>query len=163
MNERSSIREYPNLSKLLDKYGDIIISLYRQELLKKRVDDTGALGNSLDFIISSGEEEYNVELRLLDYWKYVEYGRESGSYPPINAIKNWIQTKPILPRVYNGKLPTTDQLTFLISRKIKDKGIKGKHILSDSLEILDTNYKELLEEAITKDLKQQVDNLFKKI
>jgi hypothetical protein len=46
---------------------------------------------------------------LPEYWKYVEDGRKSGKYPPLETIKKWIEVKPVLPRpLANGKLPTTN-------------------------------------------------------
>lgn len=74
-----------------------------------------------------------IYFNLEDYWKYVEYGRKSGKYPPINKIKEWIRIKPIVPRAINGKVPTTNQLAFLISRKIANEGIEAKNYLENTL------------------------------
>lgn len=153
--------DFPNLNNLLNQWGELIISLYRQELVQTKAEDTGALGNSLNYIVETQDGVKQVSLRLLDYWKYVEEGRKAGKFPPINNIKNWIRTKPILPRPYNGKLPAIDQLAYLIGRKIQVEGIQGKYPLSKSLQDIENNYMELLYEAITKDLEQQVDNIFK--
>lgn len=153
--------DFPNLNNLLNQWGELIISLYRQELVQSKAEDTGALGNSLNYIVETQDGVKQVSLRLLDYWKYVEEGRKAGKFPPLNNIKNWIRTKPILPRPYNGKLPTIDQLAYLIGRKIQVEGTQGKYPLSKSLQYIENNYMELLYDAITKDLEQQVDNIFK--
>lgn len=148
---------FSNLSELLRKWGDLIISLYRQELVKTRSDDTGALGNSLNYIVETQDGDYEVNFSLLDYWEYVEEGRAAGKFPPLSDIKSWIKTKPVIPRPYNGKLPTVDQLAYLIGRKIHLQGTQGKHPLANTIEYIENNYMELLDDAITKDLQGQVD------
>lgn len=76
-----------------------------------------------------------VILSLPPQWKYVEYGRRPGKYPPPNAIREWIKVKPVLPRPFNnGKLPTENQLVYLISRKIATKGIPASNILSNTID-----------------------------
>lgn len=75
-----------------------------------------------------------VDISLQDYWKYVEYGRRPGNFPPVDKIREWIKVKPVLPQpMANGKLPTEQQLSYLISRSIAEKGIKPRPILQDTL------------------------------
>ena len=80
--------KFPNLEALLEKYGDVIISLYRQQLLQSNTDATGALGNDLNYIVETQDGDYELSLDLLDYWKYVEDGRAAGKYPPLNSIRS---------------------------------------------------------------------------
>lgn len=89
----------------------------------------------------------------------MEEGRSPGKFPPIREIKSWIRTKPVLPRPYGGKLPSTDQLAYLVARKIHLQGTQGKRILEESLDELSAVA--LLDDAITKDLETQVNNVFK--
>lgn len=50
-------------------------------------------------------------------------GRNKGRRPPTDAIKAWITKKNIIPRQgKNGKIPTTNQLAFLIARSIGENG-----------------------------------------
>lgn len=152
---------FDNLQAVLNQYGEQLISLYRQKLLQTNTDATGILGNTLNYIVETNEGLFELSLRIQDYWKYVEEGRGPGKYPPINDIKNWIRVKPVTPTIYNGKLPTIDQLAYLIARKIHLRGTRGKYLLQASLDELSVF--DLLDEAITKDLQSQVDNyVFKK-
>lgn len=151
--------QFNNLQAVLNQYGEQLISLYRQKLLQTNTDATGTLGNTLNYIVETNEGLFELSLRIQDYWKYVEEGRGPGKYPPINDIKNWIRVKPVTPTIYNGKLPTTDQLAYLIARKIHLQGTRGKHLLQTSLDELSVF--DLLDEAITKDLEIQVNNVFK--
>lgn len=151
--------QFNNLQAVLNQYREQLISLYRQKLLQTNTDATGTLGNTLNYIIETNEGLFELSLRIQDYWKYVEEGRGPGKYPPINDIKNWIRVKPVTPTIYNGKLPTTDQLAYLIARKIHLRGTRGKYLLQASLDELSVF--DLLDEAITKDLEIQVNNVFK--
>lgn len=150
---------FDNLQAVLNQYGEQLISLYRQKLLQTNTDATGTLGNTLNYIVETNEGLFELSLRIQDYWKYVEEGRGPGKYPPINDIKNWIRVKPVTPTIYNGKLPTIDQLAYLIARKIHLRGTRGKYLLQASLDELSVF--DLLDEAITKDLEIQVNNVFK--
>lgn len=149
---------FSNLEVALQQYGEQLISLYRQRLSRYNVDASGTLGNTLNFIISNEEGTYELALNIQDYWIYVEEGRRPGKFPPINNIKQWIRIKPVLPRGFAGKLPTTEQLAYLIGRKIAEKGTRGRYIYKDTIEELGSF--EAFEEAITKDLNAQVDNVF---
>lgn len=102
---------------------------------KNKLADSVATGNLSQFTyeVKVNEYSYTIVFNLADYWQYVEDGRKIGKYPPIEAIKKWISVKPILPKPFNGKLPTNNQLAFLISRKIAKKGIKPKNYLKKTL------------------------------
>jgi hypothetical protein len=63
---------------------------------------------------------------------------------------------------YNGKLPTTDQLAYLIGRKIELKGTEPTNALGNAMTHLQEKFA-LLDEAITKDLKDNVDVIFEKL
>jgi hypothetical protein len=77
----------------------------------------------------------------------------------VDAIKQWIQVKPIIPDARTGKIPTIDELTFLVSRSIARNGIPAKNYLGSTIEGLkqDTT----ISEGITKGLKGKVDLIFK--
>lgn len=149
---------FSNLYKALQLYGEKLISIYRQKLAQYNVDASGLLGNTLNYIISDNEGSYELSLDIQDYWKYVEEGRRPGRFPPLNEIKQWIKIKPVLPNGYGGRLPSTDQLSYLIGRKIATKGTRGRYIYKATIEELGVF--EAFEEAISKDLSLQVDDIF---
>lgn len=147
------------LIRILQQYGNLIIDAYRRKLYEGGSNATGLLGNSLSTTVNADDGVYEVILNIQDYWKWVEYGRLPGTFPNIDAIRKWIQVKPVIPTVKNdGKLPTIDQLTYLISRKIALEGIEPKYYLNNTLDELDL---EPLEDAITRSLEQQLDNELK--
>lgn len=63
-----------------------------------------------------------VQLWGLSYAQQLETGRNAGKFPPIDAIKQWIEDKGIASRL-NGEI-TKNQLAFLIARKIAREGWK---------------------------------------
>ena len=147
------------LTKLLENCGDQIIDIYRRKLYEGGSNASGQLGNSLRAIVSVNEGVYVLELALSSYWKYVENGRQPGKFPPLDVIKQWIQIKPVIPNIRNGKLPTLDQLTFLISRSIARNGIQPKNYLANT--IREFEYDPQFYEAVTKDIDRNVDLIFK--
>lgn len=149
------------LVHILQQFGNWIVDSYRRKLYEGGSNATGLLGNSLSTTVNAEDGIYEVVLNIQEYWKYLEYGRLPGSFPNIDAIKKWIQVKPILPTPdRNGKIPTIDQLTFLISRKIAEKGIEPRYYLNNTLDEIDLTP---LEEAITKSLGKQLDNELRQI
>jgi hypothetical protein len=143
------------LIRILQQYGNQIIDAYRRKLYEGGSNATGLLGNSLSTTVTADDGVYEVILNIQDYWRYVEYGRLPGKFPNIDAIRKWIQVKPVIPNTYNGKLPTIDQLTYLISRKIALDGIEPRYYLNNTLDEIDL---EPLNDAITRSLEQQLDN-----
>lgn len=149
--------EYKNLQLTLQKLSPTLVNLYRQNIDSSGSNASGALANNISFEVVKGDSFYAVDFRLMDYWKYVENGRKPGKWPNLNAIQNWISVKRIAPRAYNGKLPTLNELTYLISRKIALKGIEPKNLLSKAINTFEENYIQLIEDAITKDLSNEID------
>lgn len=119
---------------------------------------SGKLSNSIKGIVKKNGKWIEISVSLEDYWKYIEYGTRPH-FPPIDAIKKWIKVKPILPRpLPNGKLPTTDQLAFLIGRKISKVGTKPKPFLEKTISefnLIDKIY-DLLSEQIEQQINKQM-------
>ena len=148
------------LIRILEQYGDQVINEYRRKLYQGGSNASGLLGNSISFNVSADDGIYEVSLSIQEYWKYLEYGRLPGKFPNIDAIRKWIQIKPIIPRAYNGKLPSVDQLTFLISRKIAEKGIEPRYYLNTTLDEITM---QPLEDAVTQSLEKKLDEHLKQL
>ena len=147
----------------VQQLAQILIDLYRQELTINSVNSSGSLYNTIKSQVVVDDQAISGDLILNDYWKYIEYGRKPGRFPNIQAIKGWIKQKPVIPTGKLGKLPTTDQLAFLISKKIATKGIQGKNLLEKAIDILEKQYNNKLEDAVTKDVTKEIDNQLNKI
>lgn len=157
--------EFPNLTRVLNEYAQGLVENYKAALGAESINASGELANSVKYIIDDKVKgRFEVKLELLEYWKYVEYGRKAGKMPPISAIKQWIEVKPIIPRpMKNGKLPTINQLAYLISRKIGLEGTKGRGVLSERIENANRVFWEDIEDAILKDLGIQLDVIFEEV
>ena len=91
------------------------------------------------------------------YWKYIEYGRRPGKFPPPNKILDWVKIKPVIPRPVNGIKPTEKQLAFLISRKIARDGIEAGNQFKEALDLCWDKNKNIISDAISLDLASNIE------
>jgi len=107
--------------------------------------------------------EYNGNLfelyfNLPDYYIFAENGRKPGGFPPPDAILKWIQFKRLVPRPgRDGKIPSTNQLAYLISRKIALHGTEGKHLLQQTIDETYDNLVDRLVEAIADKIENELE------
>lgn len=146
------IRWY-NLQQVLEEYAIKLRNTYQDKLILSDRIASGDLLNSVDYIIESDNMSISVSLRLADYWKYVEYDTKPH-FPPMDKILEWIRIKPVIPDNRNGKLPTEKQLAFLVARKISQEGTKGSNDLHDAIKEINDEFRERIDEAITKDIQE---------
>lgn len=150
--------EFKNLQEALAQYAQAIEDRYKTNLESSGRRATGQLITSVNTVVVVNENEFAIDLNLEDYWKYVEEGRGAGKFPPPDKILEWIRVKPILPTpLANGKLPTEQQLAFLIGRKIANEGFEGTHDLQHTMEEVD--YEEIIVEALDKDIMGGLDEI----
>lgn len=110
------------------------VQQYKKQLLSDGKKATGNLINNIKSYVTWNGSILSVSFDMPDYWVYVENGRRPGKFPPLDKIKQWIKVKPVLPRAgKNGKIPTENQLAYLIGRKIATKGIKGTHSFAKTM------------------------------
>jgi hypothetical protein len=148
---------FENIKDVLNDFGKYLVEEYKEQLILNDVNASDELYNSVVYSVSQNKNVFEVKLELADYWKYVENGRKAGKWPPISAIEKWIEIKPVLPRpMDNGKLPTTQQLAFLISRKIGLEGIAPRPLLQKSVDNIWNVFEEYIAEAFAKDLEKEI-------
>lgn len=113
-----------------------LLEIYSKEIYTAYKDKLGnyELAKTITYNVISNNYRYEVVFNLESYWKYIENGRQAGTFPNIDSILKWIRIKSIIPREVNGKLPTEKQLSFLISRKIRDNGIEARPYLQESID-----------------------------
>lgn len=143
--------KWTNLERVLQEYAIEVRNRYQDNLISNDHIATGELLNNVDYIISKEDNEISVSLRLQDYWKYVEWDTKPH-FPPINKIKEWIRIKPVLPGNRSGKLPTENQLAYLIGKKISEEGTKGTNDLHDAVSRINEDFEERIGIAIEQDL-----------
>ena len=140
-----------NLLAVLEDLATDIRENYKDHLeLHDRI-ASGDLLRSVSTEVEVNGTTYTVWLNLADYWQYVENDTKPH-WPPKAAIDRWIRIKPVLPRPdSSGRIPTPDQLSFLIRRKIAREGTKGSHDLRDTKNAVLPAYEERLLEALERD------------
>lgn len=148
---------FPNLEKALNDFISDFINTYKGLLIRDNKKATGDLIRSIKPIeINFESSKYTGSISLAYYWKYIEYGRRPGKFPPPNKILDWVKIKPVIPRPINGIKPTEKQLAFLISRKIARDGIKPGNQLEEALNLSWAKNKDNISNAISADLQEMI-------
>lgn len=151
--------EFTNVIQFLNDFGKELADKYQRKIVNDDAVDSGKLLNSIRYIFNNNNTSFEISMEMAEYWKYVENGRKSGKFPPISAIREWVKVKPVIPRPYNGKLPTENQLAFLIARSIYKNGIRPKPIFNDTLDDVMKYFENGLEDAFTKDVEAEMDKI----
>ena len=141
---------FSHLQEALAQYAQAISDRYKQNLENSGRRATGQLITSVNTVVVVNENEFEIQLQLDDYWKFIEYGTKPH-IPPVSKILEWVKVKQILPTpMANGKLPTEQQLAWMIAKKIDRVGTEGSNDLEHTMEEVD--YEAIIEEALDKDI-----------
>lgn len=138
-----------DIQQLLQQF----IQAVRDDLKQQNINASSKLSQSLKSVVKQKGKWIEISISLEDYWKYIEYGTRPH-FPPIQAIRKWIDVKPVLPRPMKGKLPTKDQLAFLIARKISRVGTRPKPFLNKT--ISDFNLIDKVYDLLLNQIQQQI-------
>lgn len=149
--------QFKHLQEALAQYSQAIADRYKQNLEASGRKASGNLISSVNSKVIVDDTLFVIELQLEDYWKYVEYGTKPH-FPPVNKILEWIQVKRIIPYPdKNGKLPTEQQLAWMIAKKIDRVGTEGTPDLENTLQTVD--YEQIISDAFDKDVMEYLDEL----
>jgi|LakMenEpi03Aug12_release.lakeMendotaPanAssembly.Ray.scaffolds.fasta_scaffold457785_2 hypothetical protein len=96
--------------------------------------NTGALLNSISASITPD----GLELLMLDYWEFVNYGRKAGKYVPIRPLEVWASQKGF---------PNPKSAAFGISRNIFKFGIAPTNFYDNAINVLEGKFSQELEDA----------------
>ena len=135
-----------------------IADIYRKKMDAADYNKQGELYN-FKWTTEWKDNLFEVNFDLPPYFYFAENGRRPGKFPPPDAILKWVQFKRLVPRPgRDGKVPSTNQLVYLISRKIATKGTEGKHLFEKTLD--DQNLDNLankLVELITAEFEKEIE------
>ena len=145
--------DLPHVQAVMEEMAIAIRNEYQDNLIRNDRIASGDLLNNIEYEVTRGDFTYTIYVKMKDYWYYVENGRKAGKWPPIDNILNWIRVKPVLPRPNaKGKLPTPQQLAFLIARKIGEEGTEGTQDLRKATDTIWDTFEDRLYEAIDEDV-----------
>ena len=158
--------KYDHLKEVLERFAIALRNEYQDNLIRSDRVASGKLLNSIEYEVKDKNGTYTVSLKLQDYWKWVEGGRPpttgGGNGDLRRAILDWIKVKPVLPRPdKDGKLPTPQQLAYLISRKIHRFGYEGTQDLRKATDSVWDRFVYEIYEAIDKDWDSALIKIFK--
>ena len=139
-----------------------IAQVYRDKMMNAGYDLNGEL-MKFTWVTEYNGNLFQLYFNLPDYWQYAEYGRRPGRFPPPDEILKWIQVKRIVPSSHSGKIPTTNQLVYLISRKIALKGTQGKHLLQQTVDETYDTLVDRLVEVIADKIENELEKDIKEI
>lgn len=144
----------PHLTQVLEELGREVAEQYKNNLRESghstRPDH---LINSITTSVVVDDKAYKVVMQLNEYWKYLENGTEPH-WPPVDAIRSWISYKPVLPRPgKDGRLPTPNQLAFLIGRKIAREGTTGTHDFEKARDETVARWEQRIRTALVEDVR----------
>lgn len=129
--------EKDTLKKQLESIGAQIAKAYKDKIARKDAmihAQPSALYN-FSWTVGYAGDLWLLTFNLPEEWAFVEAGRRPGSFPPPEAIKEWIRVKPLVPKAdRKGRVPSIDSMAYLIGRKIHDEGISARPILSTTLQ-----------------------------
>ncbi len=132
------------LREELLQIGQELQSRYKSGLQQRGKIATGKLFNSIDYEVRKEEGGMKLFLNGEEYMHNVEEGRRPGTQPPLDAIYKWMIGRG----VEGGR-----NRAWLIVKNIKKEGIKPTFILKEIKESLNNLYKDRLEEAIKRDIR----------
>lgn len=145
--------DLPHVQAVMEEMAIAIRNEYQDNLIRNDRIASGDLLNNIEYEITRGDFTYTIYVKMKDYWYFVENGRKAGKWPPIQNILDWITVKPVLPRPNaEGKLPTPQQLAFLIARKIGKEGTEGTQDLRKATDTIWDTFEDRLYEAIDEDV-----------
>lgn len=153
--------EWKNLKEALETYGQVLEDEYREQIASTGAFASGRLFDSVHHLVTVEDHTIDLCLSLEEYWKWVEEGRGPGKFPPLDKIEEWIRIKPVAPYPdAKGRVPSTQQLAFLIGRKIAQEGTEGKHLLDNAIASTQ-DWISLIDDAISKDIEIEIDEFLK--
>lgn len=161
------IMEWKYTIEVLERYGNIIVNKYKDNLRKVDAVASGKLLNSArPSDVRVDDDSLTLEMIVEDYWEWIEYGRpktkNGGTGVVLSKIKQWIRDKGIRREKRISKktgkeyLPTEKGLAYLITRKIHNEGYNGRRPLGMSIDEIKQQMYVELEEAIQKDLNDDI-------
>ena len=153
--------KFSRTEALLNSFAQTIVNRYRDKISEY---SSGKLYKTIDYSITAHNDSYLVTINLEDYWIFLEKGRRVGAkMPPVSAIENWIKIRKIIPRpvvLKSGRqrVPTVQQLAYVIARSIARKGIAPRPFMSESIDQTIEDFHWKLSAAVREDVLENLEH-----
>lgn len=151
----TNYQHFPQTERVLREYAERVVAAYRENMRGNRhttLSPSTLIDNVSTEVVNDTQGVVSVNLRLADYWKYVEYDTRPH-WAPRGALLEWIKAKPIpMQQDGKGRIPKPEQVDFLIRRKIAREGTKGTHDLERAVDAINARYLPMIRDAISADI-----------
>lgn len=139
--------KWTKLHKVLKEYADYFINKARENIGANNSYATGKLGDTMDSIIEITDNNISVKISLQDYWEYLDKGTKPH-YPPISAIKEWVEVKNLSISPY------------AVQKSIGEKGTQPHPFFNDAKDETYRAFEQRIYYAIQEDIAEWItDNL----
>lgn len=151
------MEQWNHLRQVLNDFGNDFVNLVADKIIEADGIATGEMLNTLDFEVRKEGGHFSVYLKHTDYFTYFDKGTgprtgNKGSHKLRDAITQWIQDKPVYPTPDDdGRLPTVEQLAFLIARKISRDGTEARDVFETAKVELIPQYEQKFADALAED------------
>lgn len=149
--------KWTRLHKVLEEYGDRFIQLAKDKMGINKSYATGELADSMEAVVEINDEYFKVSIKLLDYWYYLENGTKPH-FPPLQAIKDWVEVKGITPEERNGYTPSIEDLPYMIQKSIGKYGTEAHPFFNENKEIVYKEFENNIIYAIDEDIAEWVND-----
>lgn len=149
--------KWTRLHKVLEEYGDRFIQLAKDKMGMNQSYATGELADTMETIVEINDDYFKVSIKLLDYWYYLENGTKPH-FPPLQAIKEWVEVKGITPEERNGYKPSIEQLPYMIQKSIGKYGTEAHPFFNENKEIVYKEFENNIIYAIEEDIAEWIND-----
>jgi hypothetical protein len=149
--------KWTRLHKVLKEYGDRFIQLAKDKMGMNKSYATGELADTMETVVEINDEYFKVSIKLQDYWYYLENGTKPH-FPPLQAIKEWVEVKGITPEERNGYTPSIEQLPYMIQKSIGKYGTEAHPFFNENKEIVYKEFENNIIYAIDEDIAEWVND-----
>lgn len=172
--EENTLISFNHTREALNRCGQLVEATYKEKMLEPRQHQdwikpynavfTGRLLNSVHYLVNVDDSQFDVCLQLEDYWRDLEEGGKT--LPDANEMFKWAIVKRLLPTdgsAYLGKnmddyLPWEgrDVVGFwkFTGHAMAGKTQVGRHFLEETLNELNAEIDQIIEEGVTLDLQE---------
>ena len=136
---------------------------YKSGTINSPINSSGSLRDSIELVKKKTRKENSIGFNIKgnQYGEQLNEGTDGGKFPNIDALVDWIKTKPVRLRDSSGKFVTATEsrikgLAFVIGRSIKENGIKKTNFLTD---LINEEFKKIstIGEPISEDILENLD------
>lgn len=118
------------IAEVLTEMGEEYVDELRDRLSQYDLEDSD-LANNISFQINGNV----LTIDMMEYATFVDEGRDAGSFPPPDAIYDWVVKKGLTLDDGTGDIEQDRKsLSYLIGRKIEQEGIEEKPFIQPTPE-----------------------------